>query len=72
VRTAGRVAAVLQDEGSSRPAARAMGAFAADAAAHPTGGSARAVPGFLGTAVEEGSRAATVLASLEEALKNAP
>jgi len=49
-----------------------MGAFAADAAAHPTGGSARAVPGFLGTAVEEGSRAATVLASLEEALKNAP
>jgi len=72
VRTARRVAAVLQDEGSSHPAARAMGAFAADAAGHPTGGSAQAVPGPLGTAVEEGGRGATVLASLEEALKNAP
>jgi len=40
VRTAGRVAAMLKDEGSSRPAAHAMGDFAADAAAHPTGGSA--------------------------------
>jgi len=72
VRTAGRVAAVLQDEGSSRPAVRAMGAFAGAAAAHPTGGATQAVPGTLGSAVEEGGRGATVLASLEEAVKNAP
>jgi len=72
VRTAGRVAAVLQDEGSSRPAARAMGAFAAAAAAHSTGGATQAVPGTLGSAVEEGGRGATVLASLEKAVKNAP
>jgi len=70
VRTAGRVAALLKDEGSFRPAARAMGAFAADAAAHPTGSSDQAVPGPLGSAVEEGGRAATVLVSLEEAFKN--
>jgi len=49
-----------------------MGAFAADAAAYSTGGSAEAVPGPLGYAVEEGGREATVLASLEEAFKNAP
>ena len=72
VRTAGRVAAVLQDEGSSHPAARTLGAFAADAAAYSTGGSAEAVRGPLGYAVEEGGREATVLASLEEAFKNAP
>ena len=72
MRTAGRVTAVLQDEGSSRPAARAMGAFASDATAHPTGGSAQAVRAPLGSSVEEGGWKATVSASLEEAFKNAP
>jgi len=72
VRTAGHVAAVLPDEHSSRPAAPALGAFDADAAAHPTGGSAQAARGPLGSAVAERGREATVLVSLEEAFKNAP
>jgi len=72
VRTAGHVAAVLRDEDSSRPAARALGAFSADAAAHPTGGSAQAARGPLGSAVAERGRAATVSAPLEEAFKIAP
>jgi len=49
-----------------------MGALVADAAANPTGGSAQAARGPLGSAVAEGGRAATVMASLEEAFKNAP
>jgi len=72
LRMAGRVAAVLQDEGSSRLPVRAMGPFAADADVHLTDSKARSVPGPLGSALEEGGRAATVLASLEEAFKNAP
>jgi len=69
---AGRAAAVLQEEGSYRPAARTMGVFAADAAAHPTGGSGPAVPGPPGSAIEEGDRAAPVVVFLEELFKNAP
>lgn len=49
VRLATGVATALQDEGVSRPAARTLGAFAADSAGRAAGGTSQAAPGPLGT-----------------------
>jgi len=67
VRTAGEVAAALLDDGASRPASRALGAFAADSARHGASGSSQPPPGPLGEVPVSASRR-NALAVLENGL----
>ncbi|KAK1867254.1 hypothetical protein I4F81_009761 [Pyropia yezoensis] len=71
VRLATGVATALQDEGVSRPAARTLGAFAADSAGRAAGSTSQAAPGPLGT-VDLAARRSSVVAALEEQLKKQP
>lgn len=68
VRLATAVATALQDEGVSRPAARTLGAFAADSAGRAAGGTSQAAAGPLGT-VDLAARRSSVVAALDEQLK---
>ncbi|KAK1860119.1 hypothetical protein I4F81_002709 [Pyropia yezoensis] len=71
VRLATAVATALQDEGVSRPAARTLGAFAADSAGRAAGGTSQAAAGPLGT-VDLAARRSSVVAALDEQLKRQP
>jgi len=71
VRTAVGVAAAAQDAGASRPASRTLGAYASDVGARPAGGTTQPIPGALG-AVELDKRRASVVATLEDTLRQAP
>jgi len=71
VRTSNRVAAALQDDGVSRPAARALGAFTADSAGRSSGQAAVPPPGPL-AAVDVTGRRASVVAPLQEQLNILP
>jgi len=71
VRTAAAVAAVAQDAGASREAGRMLGAFVSDVGTQRSGGTAQPIPGALG-AVNIDESKADVIASIREALKNAP
>jgi len=70
-RTSNGVAAALQDDGVSRPAARALGAFTADSAGHSSGQAAVPPPGPL-AAVDVTGRRTSVVAALQEQLKKMP
>ena len=71
VRTAAGVAAVAQDAGASRQEARIMGAFVSDMGSKRSGGAAQPIPGALG-AVDLDCKRGDVVASIREALRNAP
>ena len=71
VRTAVGVAAAAQDAGASRPASRILGAYASDVGGRPAGGTTQPIPGALG-AVELDKRRASVVATLEDTLRQAP
>ena len=71
VRTSNGVAAALQDDGVSRPAARALGAILADSDGHSSGQAAVPPPGPLAV-VDVTGRRARVVAALQEQLKKLP
>ena len=71
VRTAAGVAAVAQDAGASRQEPRIMGAFVSDMGSKRSGGAAQPIPGALG-AVDLDYKRVDVVASIREALRNAP
>ena len=69
VRTSHGVAAALQDDGLSRPAARVLEAFAADSAGQSSGQRSEPPPGAL-AAVDVIERRASVVTTLQEQLNN--
>ena len=71
VRTSNGVAAELQDDRVSRPAALALGAFTADSAGHGSGQAAVPALGPL-AAVDVTGRRASVVAALQEQLRKLP
>jgi len=71
VRTSNGVAAALQDDGVTRPAARLLGAFTDDSAAQRGEGSSAPMPGAF-VSVDVASRRANVVAALREQLKKQP
>lgn len=71
VRVAAGVRAVVEDADISRPAARALGAFASDVGSRAGMASAQPIPGALGD-VALSKRRATVVEALEKAFAEAP
>jgi len=71
VRTSNGVAAALQDDGVSRPAARALGAFTADSEGHSSGQAAVPPPGAL-AAFDVTGRRESVVTALQEQLRKLP
>ena len=61
VRTSNGVAAALQDEGDTRPEARALGASTADSEGHSSGQLAVPLPGALAAVDGTGRRASVVV-----------
>lgn len=68
VRTAGEVDAALLNDGASRPASRALGAFAADSARHGASGNSQPPSGLLGEVPVSASRR-NALAILENGVR---
>jgi len=71
VRTAGAVAAVAQDDGASRQAARMLGAFTSDAQGQSGVAVRQPMSGALGTIELDGNRE-TAVEALQKALRSAP
>ena len=71
VRTSHEVAAALQDDGVSQPAAGVLGAFAAESVSQSSGQRSEPPPGALAAVDVSGSRA-SVVAALQVQLKKLP